>query len=91
MLDGGPAIRAGRGPPLRQPSSPLERSPALRRAAFLVLSAWMFAGPFAYQVLGDKRPWWRPWVMYREMGVGLYELELRAETGGASRPAAKAR
>lgn len=25
--------------------------------------------------------------MYREMGVGLYELELRAETGGASRPA----
>jgi len=47
-----------------------------RTAVFALLFGWMVAGPFYYQVLGQRgklRRYIRPWIMFSLRGIGFVE------------------
>ena len=58
----------------------------LRAAAFVLLLAWMLAGPIAKQVLGSKIPWLRDWAMFDPVGLGIIDARFFDARGGSLRP-----
>ncbi len=52
----------------------LESSSNPRRTVFIALLAWMLANPLGTQVLGLRTLWLRPWTMFHNVGIGLYDV-----------------
>ena len=63
----------------------LERFAFARTVVFFLLLGWMLLNPIATQVFGIHARWLRPWTMFSNTGVGIYDVQFfRLETGGRS-------
>lgn len=64
-----------------------ELARTLRAAAFSAIAAYIIASPFLVQIAGLNLPFIRPWIMFKEVGVGVLkgEFEFTSKDGSVAR------
>lgn len=66
----------------------LHDSAKARKTVFVGLFVWMLANPIGGQILGLDTRWLRPWMMFAEVGVGLYDVRVFNSLGSELEPVA---
>lgn len=50
-----------------------------RLAVFVLIAAYMLAGPVAEQIFGLRTAFWRSWTMFSGIGIGLIDVSFASQ------------